>query len=135
VVLVQDRFRETYRMNDKYLNTRVAEAAGLTLINAVPFQIDACGNRIWSKSWFDKDGTCIANEDKWNPREDYNQIFACIEAKGWVFDLEKFGEGEYSQGYSALIPLDGKWHGPDVDSLAPTGPVALCLAFLAACEA
>jgi hypothetical protein len=117
-------------MSNQDLNSQVAEAMGLKLIKAVPLQIDACGDRIWSKSWFDKDGTCIANEDKWNPSEDYNQIIKCIESKGWLYDFEKF-----DTGYSAIIQVNGKWYGPDIDNLQSTGEEALCKAFLAACGA
>ena len=88
----------------KDLNQQVAEAAGYTLRTV-----------IYSGEWINADGDFSAWGNEFTPSTSYDQIIACIEAKGW--DWVKLAMNSCLLAVGTVTPSD------------------LCRAFLAACEA
>jgi len=105
-------------MND--LDRQVAEAMGWTAFDCCA--VNPKTNEIMG--------------DRWSPSTSYDQIIGCIEAKGWWWRCDCYGDCRYA-GYifdfnrNTVIGASGNIGAKD---FIESGPEALCRAFLAACE-
>jgi len=110
-------------MND--LDRQVAEAMGYIE-----------GHSHWQKPHPTCRNTDVVRINEFNPSTSYDQIIACIDAKGWWWRCDCYGDCRYA-GYifdfnrNTVIGASGNIGAKD---FIESGPEALCRAFLAACE-
>jgi hypothetical protein len=95
-------------MNNQNLNDQVAKAAG------VPVTF----------------GKRTDTFEEWNPREEYNQIIACIEAQGWDW-TKRIVDGKYLVHVYSDITTKKLLALAYCEDLR----IGLCKAFIEACEA
>ena len=67
----------------KEVDTQVAEAMGYNVLT----RVDTVLNQEYLVWWKDNTGL-IADPCRWHPSTSYDQIIACIEAKGWTYVID-----------------------------------------------
>jgi hypothetical protein len=114
-------------MSNQDLNQRVAEAMGVEYLCAYCGHAPDHKNHTedWKEAWHHEFNEPVRYD------ESYDQIFACIEARGWTFTHQKMENGNYAATVFPDVEDTDTWGG----ACETTGEVALCSAFLAACEA